>query len=302
MSDRKAFAAVLIFLVFFGGALYLAVRATSGVETPWTDDRIGILQVEGVIGTGSSELSRLERLTRQSSVKGIVVEIRSPGGTVGGTQSLYSALRRIREESERPVVAWIGDVGASGGYYTALGSDSLFALPGSLTGSIGVIMQFPDIRELLNKIGVQVDVVKSGELKDMGSALRSLEENERRVFQELVDDVYAQFVAAVAENRSLSEDSVRSLADGRIFSGRMGTEMGLIDRTATLAEAIDAAGVMAGLGTDPDTAHARRPSQRNLLDLVTGDSRFLETLARDWLGLPTSGAAVVSPRLMYLWQ
>lgn len=302
MTDRKAFAAVLIFLLISGAAFYVALQAVSGAEVPWTGDRIGVLQLDGVIGSGNPELSRLERLTRQESVKGLVVEIRSPGGTVGGSQSLYEAIRRVRESGERSVVAWIGEVGASGGYYAALGADSVLALPGSITGSIGVIMQFPDVSGLLDKAGVRVEIVKSGELKDMGSTTRPLEDEERRVFQDLVDDVYGQFVNAVAANRSLDPDSVRVLADGRIYSGERAVRAGLVDRTATLEEAIRVAGTMAGLGPEPDTVHARRPRQPGLLDILSGDPGVVRTLAQDWLGLPVSGTSVVSPRLMYLWQ
>lgn len=302
MNDRKALTAVLALLVVFGGALYFAMRSFAGAEVPWTGDRIGVLQLEGVIGTGSAEMARLERLTRQESVRGIVVEVRSPGGTVGGSQSLYHALRRVREESDRPIVAWIGDVGASGGYYAALGADSLFALPGGITGSIGVIMQFPDVSGLLQNVGVRVDVVKSGEFKDLGSTLRALEEDERRVLQALVQDVYGQFVGAVAGERPLSEDSVRTLADGRIYSGQEAASLGLVDRTATLSEAIDVAGSMAGLGADPDTVHARRATESGPLGFLTRGDGALERMARDWLGIPASGGGIVSPRLMYLWR
>lgn len=302
MTNRRAVAAVVAFLVVFGGALYLALRDISGTEAPWTGDRIGVLRVNGVIGSGTQELARLERLTDQGSVKGIVVEIHSPGGTVGGSQALYRELRSLREEGERPVVAWIGEVGASGGYYASLGADSALALPGSITGSIGVLMQFPDVSGLLEDLGIRVEVVKSGQFKDAGSAVRHLDEEDRRVFQGLVEDVYDQFVAAVSAERGLAEDSVRRLADGRIYSGRRAVDLGLLDRTGTLSEAIRVAGLMAGLGADPDTVHARRSSERGVLDLVGRAEGALERAVRDLAGLPASTGGIVSPRLMYLWR
>jgi protease-4 len=295
-------AAVVAFLVVFGAALYLALRDISGVEAPWTGDRIGVLRVSGVIGSGTEELARLERLVDQASVKGIVVEIHSPGGTVGGSQALYRELRSLREEGKRPVVAWIGEVGASGGYYASLGADSLLALPEAITGSIGVLMQFPDVSGLLEDVGVRVEVVKSGQFKDAGSAVRRLEDQDRRVFQTLVDDVYDQFVTAVAEERGLDEDSVRRLADGRIYSGRRAVDLGLLDRTGTLSEAIDVAGLMAGIGADPDTVHARRSSERSVLDLLGRAEVAVERAVRDLAGLPAATGAIVSPRLMYLWR
>ncbi len=135
------------------------------------------------------------------SVRAFVLEIRSPGGGVGASQSIHAALQRLRQEDDRPLIAWIGDIGASGGYYVALPADSIFALPGSITGSIGVIMQFPNAEELFRKVGVELEMVKSGSLKDMGSPVRELSEEERQVLQGLVDDVWNQFVDAGSRRR-----------------------------------------------------------------------------------------------------
>jgi len=291
----------VLLLLLFGGGGIVALRFASVGRFPGsslvTGGRIAILPIVGVIDSEQSTLRTLKRFRDDRSVKGLVVEIRSPGGGVGASQSLYRAIRKLRDEDHRPIVAWIGDVGASGGYYVAMAADSLFALPGSITGSIGVIMEFPNAKKLLDKVGVDLEVVKSGKLKDIGSPARALTAEEREVLQGVVDDVYGQFVGAVAENRPLDREQVEALADGRIFSGERAVSLGLVDRIATLEEAIGAAGRMAGLGDHPRTV---RPNERRLglLDLMQGVSRV--RLVR-WLGL-THLPLGRAPRLLYEWR
>ncbi|MFB6240803.1 MAG: signal peptide peptidase SppA, partial [Gemmatimonadota bacterium] len=219
-----------------------------------------------------------------------------------GTQRLYRELRRVRRETEKPVVAWIGEVGASGGYYISMAADSVLALPGSITGSIGVIMQFPNAGELLRKVGVEWQVVKSGELKDLGSFARPLSEQERDVLRRLVDDAYGQFLEAVRSGRPLPADSLRALADGRIFSGERAARLGLVDRTGTLREAVSVAGRLAGLGARPDTVYP--PEEKlSLVDLLTGvrTSRLsgMSSWLPDWVRKP---AGASRPELLYLWR
>ncbi|MEE8572396.1 MAG: S49 family peptidase, partial [Gemmatimonadota bacterium] len=185
---------------------------------------------------------------------------------------------------------------ASGGYYVALGADSILALPSALTGSIGVIMEFPNAGELLRKVGVGLEVVKSGDLKGLGSPVRDLTDEERRVLQDLVDDVYDQFVAAVVENRELGLEQAESLADGRVMSGAQAARAGLVDRTATLREAVDVAGRMAGLGENPRTV---RPAERRLglWDVILGvEESRLHLIVRSILDRSLAG-----PRLRYQW-
>lgn len=305
MSDqsRTTLALLLALLLLFGAGAYLAAGALVGGSLPLVPkgDRVAVIPVEGVISSGSVErvLAALHRFERDGSVRGFVLEIRSPGGTVGASQALYRDLRSRREEDDRPVVAWIGDVGASGGYYVALAADSIYALPGSITGSIGVIMQFPDARELLRKAGVKVEFVASGEHKAAGSPFRELEPADREVFRTLVEDSYGQFLDAVVENRKLSRDTAAALADGRVFSGERARRLGLVDGIGTLSEAIDAAGRMAGIGEEPETVRPRdrRPG---LLDLLLGGetSKVGERVA-SWV---ESAADLSSPRLLYLWR
>lgn len=263
--------------------------------------QVGVLRVDGPILSGDDILEDLEWLRSRESVKGLVVQIESPGGAVGASQSLHAALERFREDRDRPVVGWIGDLGASGGYYVAAAADSIFALPGAITGSIGVIMQFPNAGELLRKVGVELEVVKSGEFKDIGSPTRPLSEEDREVLRTMVADVYSQFVDVVTESRTLDRDSVVRLADGRVYSGRQAVEIGLVDRTATMHDAVGTAGRMAGLGARPDTIHP--PVDKfTLFDLLTG---VRSQRLGNWLGwmpewLP--GAGPSAPRLLYQWR
>lgn len=305
MSDqnRATLVVLLTLLVLFAVGAYVAAASLADGSMPLlpTEDRVAIVPVEGVITGGTTErvLRQLRRFERDGSVRAFVLEIESPGGTVGASQALYREVRRRREADDRPVVAWLGDVGASGGYYVALGADSIFALPGSITGSIGVVMQFPDARELLRKAGVSVEIVTSGEHKGAGSAFRSLGEEDREVFQTLVDDTYGQFVDAVVADRPLDRPRALELADGRVYSGERAARYGLVDGIGTLSEAVDAAGRMAGLGDDPRTV---RPGRRrpDLLELLLGDgaSKVRDSVG-DWVA---AASELSSPRLLYLWR
>lgn len=256
--------------------------------------RIALLEVEGVIVDDRDFLERVRRLRRDPSVDGWVVAINSPGGVVAPSQSLYDTLRRIRQEDGEPVIAAIGSVGASGGYYVALAADSILALPGSITGSIGVIVEYPNVQELMQKVGIDMEVVKSGEQKDMGSPFREMGAEDRAVLGAMVDDVHAQFVEAVAEARGMSVETVLPLADGRIFSGRQAMAAGLVDRMGNVEEAIGLAGRMAGLGSEPRVVRPPEDRRPLLLDLLFGEATALAIgrLARS-LTAPGIGAGPV---------
>lgn len=300
-NRRTTVSAILLILLFFGAGVYLSARLLVDDDLPLLGgSRVAVLPVEGVIVSEKELVRELERFRRSDAVRAFVVEIRSPGGTVGASQSIYRALRELREadDRDRPVIAWIGDVGASGGYYVALAADSIYALPGSITGSIGVIMEFPNAGELMRKIGVEVEVVKSGEHKDLGSLVRPLSEGDREILEGVVRDVWGQFVDAVAENRRLDRERAERLADGRIFTGEQAAELGLVDRIGTLEDAIEAAGRMAGLGERPETVRPRE-RERSLLDLVTDAGAGRLRRALGWLAEGTGGS---TPRLLYEWR
>ncbi len=258
-------AVTLIALVL---VVIVALRGGDGGTLALGSGRIALVEVEGLISDDRKVLDDIARFRRDGSVKGYVVAINSPGGVVGPSQSIYEELKRLRREG-KPVVASIGGVGASGGYYVALGADSIFAEPGSLTGSIGVIMEFPDASGLMKKVGLGWNVVKSAEHKDVGSPFRPMTAGDSAVLDSLISDVYAQFVETVVRERHLTPERVRPLADGRVLSGRQALKARLIDRTGNLRDALDAAGRMAGLGANPRVV--KPPRERfSLLDVFLG--------------------------------
>ena len=262
--------AVFSTIVIAGLVLTLMVASRGGGGSGFgLGDRIALLSVDGVIADDTELLEQIREFRDDPSVKGYVVQINSPGGVVAPSQSIYEELRRLRDEDEQPVIASIGGVGASGGYYIALAADSIYAMPGSITGSIGVIMEMPDASELMSKVGVRMNVVESAEHKDVGSPFRPITPGDRQILGELVADVYSQFVGVVARERKLDTAEVRAVADGRILSGQQALDRGLIDRLGNVNAAISAAGRMAGLGDDPRVV--RPPEQRmTFLDVLLG--------------------------------
>lgn len=231
--------------------------------------RIAVLSIDGIITEDEEFLRHLRRFRDNRSVRGYVVNINSPGGVVAPSQSIYQELARIRDEDGVPVVAAIGSVGASGGYYIALAADSIFAMPGSITGSIGVIMEIPDVSELMGRVGVRMQTVVSAEHKDVGSPFRPLGEGDREILESLVVDVYNQFVDEVADQRGLERSAVLEYADGRILSGRQALQARLVDRLGNREDALATAGVMAGLGRRPRTIRPPEP-RVTVLDLLFG--------------------------------
>lgn len=301
MTRRTGIFGIVLMLVLFASGAFVALRLISGGSAApglALGGRVAILPLVGVIESEREFVRRLERYRDDSSVEAFLLEIRSPGGGAAPSQAIYEALRDLRQDDDRPMVAWIGEIGASGGYYAALPADSILALPSSVTGSIGVIMTLPNAGELLRRWGVEFEVIKSGENKDLGSFSRSLDDSERQVLQLLIDDTYEQFVAAVVESRPLERDSVLKLADGRVMSGARAARAGLIDGTGTFEQALDVAGRMAGLGEEPRSV---RPVERSASFwewLLRGSSsRFL-----DRLGVPPLGPGAVTPSLRYEWR
>ncbi len=273
-------------------AVIVTIRGGDGGTLALGGGRIALLEVEGLISDDRKVLDDIGRFRRDGSVRGYVVAINSPGGVVGPSQSIYQELKRLRREG-KPVVASIGGIGASGGYYVALGADSIFAEPGSMTGSIGVIMEFPDASGLMKKVGLGWNVVKSADHKDVGSPFRPMTAGDSAVLDSLVSDVYGQFVETVARERHLTPERVRPLADGRVLSGRQALKSGLIDRTGNLRDALDAAGRMAGLGANPRVV--KPPRERfSLLDVILG--RGTEEGVAGWVK-PLERAAM--PRLEF---
>ncbi|NJD68505.1 MAG: signal peptide peptidase SppA [Candidatus Methylomirabilota bacterium] len=236
--------------------------------------KIALITVEGVILDSKEIIEQLEKHRTNPTVKAIVLRINSPGGGVAPSQEIYEELLKTRETAKKPVVASMGSVAASGGYYIASASDLIMANPGTITGSIGVLLQIPNISGLMQKIGIKSVVVKSGQHKDLASPTREMTEAERQILQGMLDDVHDQFIDVVAKSRRLDRKKVEAIADGRIFSGREAQSIGLVDHLGNLQDAIERAGALAGIRGKPAIIEERK--RRNLLvDLLRGSLNSL---------------------------
>jgi protease-4 len=237
--------------------------------------RVGLVEIIGDIDDPDPVVEQLERMRRDPSVRAVVVRLDSPGGGVAASQEIHEAVQKIREEG-KPVVASMGGVAASGAYYVACAADSIVSNPGTLTGSVGVIMTFPNTEELFRKVGVKLEVVKTGKFKDIGSLSRPMTAEERELLQAVLSNVYEQFVDVISEGRNLDREDILPYADGRIFSGDQARDYGFVDRLGDLNDAILLAAGMAGIAGRPTVVkkERRRVSFLDLfqqkLDLVPG--------------------------------
>lgn len=222
--------------------------------------KVGIVHINGPILNADATIKQLENLRTRSDVSAIVVRIDSPGGLVSPTQEIYKKIKSIK--GEKPIIASMGVVAASGGYYVALESDTIMANEGTIVGSIGVVMNYPVMTELLNKVGVEFETVKSGQLKDVGSYSRAVTKADREHLNEMVTDMYDQFVNAVLAGRNMELEEVKPLADGRVFTGLQSKKLGLIDTIGTYEDAIALAGLMGQIKGKPKTVqlNKKRPS------------------------------------------
>ncbi len=221
-------------------------------------EKIGIVEVSGAIAEARETMDILKRFREDDTIRAVVVRVNSPGGAVGPSQEIYREIRKTAQAKK--VVASLGAVAASGGYYIASACDGIVSNPGTLTGSIGVIMGYTNIRGLLDKIGLYPVVIKSGKYKDIGSPVREMTPEERRILEDFADQVHGQFIRDVAQGRGLAVDKVRKVADGRIFSGQEAQKLGLVDRLGNLDDAVAWAAQMAGIQGDVQTV--REPKEK----------------------------------------
>ena len=275
MKSRPLRVIAAALVIYVGvAALFLAMgssrRGGEGGQALF-GPRIAIVELEGVIAEVDDLVREVKGHRDNPQVKAVVIRINSPGGVVGPTQELHQALMRVREAG-KPVVASLGSVAASGGYYTAVAADRIFANPGTLTGSIGVIMQMANVENLFKKVGVEYIVVKAGQYKDLGNFSRPMTAEERRVLQTLLDDVHAQFIDAVALGRKLDRAEVVKFADGRVFSGVQARDLKMVDTLGSLEDAVNEAAKLAGLALPPAVI---RPSKRfSVFDLLRSQIGF----------------------------
>jgi protease-4 len=259
--------AVVVLIAIWSVAVCLLIGISSSRATgerAWGGDAVAVIYVEGTIGISSPTTGRgvdgaeivgyIEQAESNRQVKAIVVYINSPGGTVVPSDEMYWALR----EAKKPVVVAMGDIAASGGYYIACGADKILAHPASLTGSIGVYGQMINAADLLEKLGVEGIIVRSGDSKAVGNWFEHPTEEQLAIEQAIVDELHSMFVRAVAEGREMDEAAVRELADGRPYTGKQALELGLVDALGSLQDAISTAAEMAGIEGDPQVIRYRR--------------------------------------------
>lgn len=228
---------------------------------------IGVVEIRGLITRADEKIRILEDFRRRREIRAVVVRIDSPGGAVGAAQELYQELKRVARE--KPVVVSMGSVAASGGYYVALGGTRILASPGTITGSIGVIFEVPNVERLLKRLGVEPVVLKSGRFKDLVSYYRSPGPQEKRILQGVLDEIHEQFIRAVAASRKLKIEEVRKIADGRIFTGEKALRLGLVDELGNFARAVEEAARMAGIRGTPRLVYGKG-EQRWWLSLLKG--------------------------------
>ncbi|MDZ7831701.1 MAG: signal peptide peptidase SppA [Desulfobacterales bacterium] len=208
-------------------------------------EKVGVIEIEGMITDAREVIEQIKAFREQESIKAIVLRINSPGGPVGPAQEIYREIEKTVKEKK--VVASLGTIAASGGYYVASSADRIMANPGTITGSLGVIMGYTNFQELFKKIGLSPVVIKSGEYKDLASPVREMSDKERELLQAFTDNIHTQFIADVAKGRGESPEAIRKIADGRIFSGETAMEYGLVDRLGNLADAVEWAGRLGGI-------------------------------------------------------
>jgi protease-4 len=267
---------IVALLVFFFSALFFIGRSMGKPGRFAFGDKIAIVEIRGVITQSSGIIEEIHQYLEDDGVKAIILRIDSPGGGVGPSQEIYREVMKIK--SKKKVVTSMGSVAASGGYYVACASDLIVANPGTITGSIGVLMEFTNIEELFKKIGIKGVVVKSGELKDMGSPFREMTPEERRILQGVIDNVHEQFIQAVAEGRRLDRSKVAQIADGRILTGEQAKQLGLIDQIGNLEDAIDTTAKMVGIVGKPNILYPKKKFSIWELLIRETVSVILETL------------------------
>ena len=249
---------LLVSFAIFSG-LVLGVMAMvawmGGGAGDFDGEAVGVVEIEGAIADARDTIEHIRRFREDEDIKAIVIRIDSPGGAVGPSQEIYREIRKTVETKK--VVASMGAVAASGGYYVACATDGIVANPGTITGSIGVIMGYTNFRQLLDKIGMVPVVIKSGPYKDTGSPTREMRDDEREILQSITGDIHEQFVTAIAEGRKMDRAQVEQAADGRIFTGEDAKARGLVDRLGNFEDALEWAGKLGGIDGEVVPVYAR---------------------------------------------
>ncbi|MBU0992037.1 MAG: signal peptide peptidase SppA [Proteobacteria bacterium] len=271
-----AVSVTLISLLFTFGSKGADYEVYNGVP----GERVGVVELIGVISDAKKVIRDIKTFREDKAVKAIVLRIDSPGGGVGPSQEIYREIEKTKE-MKKIIIASMGSVAASGGYYAASATDGIMANPGTITGSIGVIMGYTNFKEIFEKIGLLPVVIKSGEFKDMGSPVRDMTEKEKQILQGFVDKVHQQFVNDVAKGRNMDLVKMGELADGRIYSGEEALELGLIDRMGNLEDAIEWAGRLGGIEGDVSAVYIKE-NKLSLLRYLSDSS--LDEMMNHFIG------------------
>lgn len=273
---------ILVIAGVLGSTMVIVLKSRSPSSGPFFSEKIGVIPVEGTITSSQTVTSQLVEFRKDAGIKAIVLKVNSPGGAIAPSQEIYREIEKTIPVKK--VVVSMGTVAASGGYYISAAANKIVANPGTITGSIGVIMEFVRVEDLLNKIGVDLEIMKSGEFKDIGSPDRKLTQREREILDAMIMDMQKQFVEAIVRGRGLSLEQVQEIADGRIFSGARAKELGLVDVLGNFQDAVEITKELAGIKGDVTLVYAKK-SRLELFDLLleTG-ARFIARVLRSLAG------------------
>jgi len=279
MKKRHPILFAFLSLIVLTVIIFIASYALTVGTGSWSlipGNKIALVRIEGVILDSREVIEELKEYNSNESVKAILLRIDSPGGAVAPSQEIYEEVKKIRDEGKKKIVTSMGSVAASGGYYIASVSDKIVANPGSITGSIGVIMELANVSGLMKKVGVESVIIKSGKYKDMGSVFRTMTKEERDLLQGLMDDVHDQFIEAVAVGRDIEKERLIPIADGRVFTGRQAKELGLVDEIGNMQDAIRIAADMVGIVGEPSILEKKK--RFSIMDIIRNRSLI------DWIG------------------
>lgn len=274
-KSTKWFLIIFVVIIFFGVGFsllfYSAINSigegSKEVVTTGRGEKIGVVELAGVITSSEEVVRQIKKYRDDKSIRGILLRVDSPGGAVVPSQEMYEEVRKAREI--KPVIVSMGSLAASGGYYVSVGASRLVANRGTLTGSIGVVGEFLQLREAMDKLGIDVKTIKSGKLKDAGSSSKKMNSDEEKYFQTLMDDVHRQFISVVERERKLNHKDVVEIADGRVFTGEQAVTMHLVDTIGTFEDAIKIAGGLAGIDGEPSLVRERE--KKSFFDRMFGE-------------------------------
>ena len=272
--------AFFLFLLAVFALVYVSMRSSREARLGGFGDKIGIVDIEGLIVTPKNVVPQLKQYADDDSIKAIILHINTPGGGVAASQEIYNEVKRIRDEKKKKIIASIETVGASGGYYIASACNKIFADEGSIVGSIGVIAEWVNYGDLMRWAKLKEQLLKAGEFKDTGNPTRDLTPAERVYMQGIVDDMHTQFIEAVAEGRHLKVEDVRSLADGKVWTGQQALPLKLVDQLGDFETAVKDTAKSVGIKGEPNLIKPEK-EKKTLLDLLFGDvSEFVPDTAR----------------------